>query len=215
MAIIHGATGINYFIHGKTAESDFDPRALLEPENASRLAGVTGINHEIHSLAAVLKSPSVPGLVVMTNVAGTNEVDFMAKQQDGATCLFAVGMTATNTTKEFHFQGLTDQQMGVLGENRTVTLTNGSFTDTFHGYEAHLYRTLSAGTHRVSISIKRPNVNLSWNSLTGMSYIVQYKTNLNQIQWMPVETVKGTNSVTTFTDTNPPGPQRFYQVIFP
>jgi hypothetical protein len=203
MAIIHGATGINYFIHGKTSVSDFDSRALLESENATRLAGVTEINNEVHSLAAVLKSPSITGLANMTNLVGTNEVDFMVKQPNGATCLFAVGMSDAVTTKGFQFQNLTNEQMEVIGENRTVTLTNGSFSDTFNGYEAHLYSMVGADTNRLSISVEPPNATLFWNSATGVSYTIQYKKNLNQIPWLFLGTMDGSEGTTTFTDTNP------------
>ncbi len=141
MAIIHGATGIDYFIHGKSSVTAFDERALLRLENAARLAGFTEINREVHSLAPVLKTPSVPCLVTITNLAGASEVDFMAKQRNGATYVFAVGMRNAVTTKEFHFQNLTNNQMEVIGEHRTVTLSNGSFSDTFNGYVAHLYST--------------------------------------------------------------------------
>lgn len=213
MAIIHGATGINYFIHGKTSVSHFDDRALLRPENAARLAGVTEINHEVHSLAAVLKTPSVPGLVTMTNLVGTNEVDFMAKQCNGATYLFAVGMRDAVTTKGFQFQNLTNNQMEVIGENRTVTLTNGSFSDTFNGYEAHLYRTVGAGTNRLSLSVEPPGATLFWRSVTGMSYTIQYKTNLNQVPWRFLGTMDGAGATTTFTDINLLDAQRFYRLV--
>ncbi len=215
MAIIHGATSINYFIHGKTSVSDFDDRALLRPENAARLAGVTAINNEVHFLAPVLKSASVTGLVLMTNVVGTNEVDFMVKQRNGATYLFAVGMRDSTTTKRFAFQNLSNQVMAVIGESRTVTLTNGAFTDTFNGYEAHLYSMTSVGTNRLSIALARPNVNLFWSSMDGMPYTIQYKTNLNQISWMFLGLVNGLDTTTMFTDTNGLGRQKFYRVISP
>jgi hypothetical protein len=213
MAIIHGATGINYFIHGKTSVSAFDYRDLLRPENATRLAGVTEINNEVHSLAAVLKSPSVTGLATMTNIVGTNEVDFMVKQRNGATCLFAAAMSDAVTTKGFQFQNLTNKLMEVIGENRTVTLTNGSFSDTFNGYEAHLYSTVCTGTNRLSLSFEPPGATLVWNSATGLSYTIQYKTNLNQIPWLFLGTINGAEGTNTFTDTNPLDAQRFYRVI--
>jgi hypothetical protein len=215
MAIIHGATGITYFIHGKTSVSSFDDRALLRPENAARLAGVTAINNEVTSLAAVLKSQSITGLVTLTNIVGTNEVDFMVKQRNGATYLFAVGMRDLTTTKGFQFQNLSSTEMEVIGENRTVPVTNGWFTDTFNGYEAHLYRRVNIGTNRLSISVQTPDALLSWTSVTGISYAIQYKTNLEQNPWMFLGTAAGTGAITTFTDSPPLDPQRFYRVVTP
>ena len=212
MAIIHGATGINYFIHGKTSVSDFDDRALLRPENAARLAGVTAINNELHSLAAILKSGSVTGLVTMTNVVGTSPVDFMVKQRDGATYLFAVGMRDSTTTKQFQFQSPSNALIEVVGENRALVLTKGSFTDTFNGYDAHLYRT-PAGTNHLSIFVEPPNVVLSWSSVSGVFYTIQYKTNLDQTSWMTLSAVYGAGATTTFTNARGPEARRFYRVV--
>jgi len=213
MALIHGATGINYFIHGKTSVANFDDRALLRPENAARLAGVTTINHEVHSLASALNSSSVTGLVSLTNVSDASPVDFMVKQRDGTTYLFAVGMRDVITTKGFRFQNFAAGNLEVIGEDRKVAVTNGFFTDAFHGYEAHLYRTL--GTNRLSLSLEPPNATLSWNSTSGLAYTVQYKSNLNQPLWLFLGKADATSANTTFTDTALAEPQRFYRVVGP
>jgi hypothetical protein len=215
MAIIHGATGINYFIHSKTSVSDFDDRALLRPENAARLAGVTAINNEVHSLAAVLKSPSITGLVTMTDIVGTNEVDLVVKKRNGVTYLFAVGMRRTTTTKRFQFQNPSSAEMEVIGENRTIPVTDGSFTDTFNGYEAHLYRRTNMATNRLSRSIQAPDAILSWTSATGISRTIQHETNLEQNSWMFLGTADGASAITTFTDSSPLEPKRFYRVVAP
>jgi hypothetical protein len=213
MAIIHGAGGINYFIHGKTSLSNFDDRALLRPENAGRLAAVTALNNEVHSLASVLKAASVSGLVSMTDAAGDSPVDFMVKQQNGATYLFAVGMRDSTTAKRFQFQNLPEQEIEVLGENRSLRTANRSFIDTFTGYEAHLYRAASVVTNRLSLSTDPSNRVLSWNSATGVSYTVQFKTNLDQPAWMTLGSVGGMDITTTMTDSNPIEPQRFYRLL--
>jgi hypothetical protein len=215
MALIHGASGINYFIHGKTSTNNFDDRALLHPENAARLAGFTTINGEVYSLAAALKSQSVVGLVTMTNVVGTSPVDFMVKQHNGATYLFAVGMRNVTTTKAFGFLNLSNNVFEVIGENRAVSLTNGYFTDTFDGYQAHLYRTGGSDVISLAISVNPPGVTLSWNSLNGLPYTIRYKTNLNQIPWTLLTTIPGVGGATTFTDTNSFEAQRYYQITSP
>jgi subtilase family serine protease len=54
---------------------------------------------------------------------------------------------------------------------------------------------------------------LAWNSLAGLSYQVQYKTNLAQAGWLNFSTVAATNTVTTFEDTNTlNASQRFYRL---
>jgi hypothetical protein len=60
----------------------------------------------------------------------------------------------------------------------------------------------------------RTNVfQLAWNSLAGLSYQIQYKTNLAQAGWLNFSTVAATNTVTTFEDTNSlNASQRFYRL---
>lgn len=140
MSIIHGSKGITYFIHGKTSVSDFDPRAILRPENAERLAGFTQINNQVHSLAAVIHSTTRNDLVRIETIEGDNPVDFAAKVDQNATYILAVGMREGQAVKQFQLRSVPDLPVEVLGEGRTLSLTNGSFTDTFSGYQAHLYK---------------------------------------------------------------------------
>jgi hypothetical protein len=53
---------------------------------------------------------------------------------------------------------------------------------------------------------------LNWNSLTGIVYQVQYKTNLLQAGWLTNTTLTATAAVTSFTNAIGPAPQRFYRV---
>jgi hypothetical protein len=140
MSIVHGSTGITYFIHGKSSYGDFDDRALLRPEHADRLAAVTAINNRIHQLAPVLASQTLEGVATVEDVVGTTPVDFIVKQYGGATYLFAVGMRDAVTTKLFTLTGLADTTIDVIDEGRVLSLVDGQFVDTFDGYEAHLYK---------------------------------------------------------------------------
>jgi len=140
MSIVHGSTGIIYFIHGKSSYSDFDEIALLRPEHADHLAGVTAINSRIHQLAPVLNSPTLEGVATMSTVAGTTPVDFIVKQYGPATYLFAAGMRDSVTTKLFNLPALADTTIEVLDEDRQLLLVAGQFQDTFVGYQAHLYK---------------------------------------------------------------------------
>lgn len=140
MSIVHGSTGIIYFIHGKSSYDDFDERALLRPEHADHLAGVTAINSRIHQLAPVLNSPTLEGVATMSTVAGDTPVDFIVKQYGSATYLFAAGMRDSVTTKLFNLPTLADTTIEVLDEDRQLSLVAGQFQDTFVGYQAHLYK---------------------------------------------------------------------------
>ncbi len=56
---------------------------------------------------------------------------------------------------------------------------------------------------------------LSWNSLAGLSYQVQYKTNLAQAGWLSLANLSAVANVTTFTDPNSLSTiaQRFYRLV--
>jgi autotransporter-associated beta strand protein len=60
------------------------------------------------------------------------------------------------------------------------------------------------------------NAQLSWSSVAGAQYTVQYKSNLNQPGWLNLTTIVATGPTTTIVDnTSPVPPQRFYRVISP
>ena len=56
---------------------------------------------------------------------------------------------------------------------------------------------------------------LAWNSLAGLSYQVQYKSDLAQPDWLDLGTVAATTNVTVLVDTNfgSADAQRFYRLV--
>jgi hypothetical protein len=140
MALIHGAAGFGYFCHSFYPTED--DQALLD--DPVMLAAVTAINQQISSLAPVLNSNTIQGLVV----AGTSNVavpvDVMVKQYNGSTYIFAAAMRNGSTTGTFVVP-LPDSSVNVLGESRQVQLSGGSFSDDFLPYDVHLYKIDSTG----------------------------------------------------------------------
>lgn len=60
------------------------------------------------------------------------------------------------------------------------------------------------------------NVSIAWSSVAGLTYQVQYSTNLAVGPWVTVGSVPATGTNATFTDNFPPLPTtRFYRVIIP
>lgn len=58
------------------------------------------------------------------------------------------------------------------------------------------------------------NAAVSFNSLSGVQYTLQYKNSLSDPQWQSLPPpLAGTGSSLTLTDTNPPLAQRFYRVL--
>jgi hypothetical protein len=137
MALIHGSTGLIYFVH--EWEPAFNESALLsDPE---MLAAVSRTNHQIGELAPVLNSPTV---VDGAKVASSNRsvpIATMVKKYGGAAYLFAVAMREGQTRAKFSIQGLSGpQSVQVLGEGRTLKSQDGIFEDDFAPWDVHLYQ---------------------------------------------------------------------------
>jgi hypothetical protein len=56
-------------------------------------------------------------------------------------------------------------------------------------------------------------VTLSWNSEIGVSYVVQYKVSLEEMDWLDLAQITAPGELTTFTDESIGNTQRFYRVL--
>lgn len=136
MSLIHGSRGLIYFVH--QFKPTFNEHALLD--DPEMLAGVTAINRQIRELAPVLNSPTVADGATVTSSAEAVPIDAMVKRHDGATYVFSVGMRNAPAKGAFTVRGVKNATAEVLGENRTIPVRDGKFTDEFQAYDAHLYR---------------------------------------------------------------------------
>ena len=145
MSLIHGSRGLIYFVHQFKPKSD-NAALLHDPE---MLAAVTRINRQITRLAPVLNSPTARGAVTAQSKKPDVPVATMVKQTAGATYLFAVGMRDGATDAAFTFAGTMDGTMvEVLDENRTLTVTNHTFSDHFEPWGVHRYKLTPPPTPR-------------------------------------------------------------------
>jgi hypothetical protein len=137
MSLIHGSRGVIYFVHQFKPKSDI--AALLhDPE---MLAAVTRLNRQITGLAPVLNRPAVRDAVSVRSKNPAVPVATMVKQLGGATYLFAVAMRNGATDATFTFtKALGGNAAEVLGENRTLAVTNNAFSDHFAPWDVHLYK---------------------------------------------------------------------------
>ena len=87
----------------------------------------------------MLNSSSTADSVEVNTPLGA-PVEVMQKRYGGSTYVFAAGMRNTSMRAEFHVKGVKDGSAKVLGEGRTVTLSNGRFTDEFGAFGVHIYR---------------------------------------------------------------------------
>jgi hypothetical protein len=142
MSIIHGSTGLIYFVH--EWEPRFNESALLS--DSGMLSAVTAINKRIAKLAPVLNSPTVAGGATVSPENNTVPVASMVKRHAGATYIFAVAMRGGETTATVTLRGPPGARtVEVLGENRAVTMRKGVFTDSFGPWDVHLYRIYPSG----------------------------------------------------------------------
>ena len=136
MSLIHGSQGLVYFVH-QFKPTFIEAGLLADAEMAS---AVGGINRQIRDLAAVLNSPTLVDAARVTSSAGDVPVDVLVKRHRQATYVFAAAMRNAPTTATFTFRDGGTTRAEVLGENRTLALTGGVFSDGFAPYAVHLYR---------------------------------------------------------------------------
>lgn len=137
MSLIAGSRGLIYFVH--EWKPKFSEHALLD--DAEMLAAVTAINKQIQSLAPVLNSPTVKDGAVVQSSAAEVPIDIMVKKHGGALYVFTVGMRNAETKGAFAVAGLKGKAKAeVIGENRTLDVTDGAFEDAFKPYDVHLYK---------------------------------------------------------------------------
>ncbi len=137
MSLIAGSMGIGYFCH--EFAPGFIEAGLLSYDDIT--AEVGEINAQINELAPVLNSQTVSNGVTVSSSNPDVPVAVMLKRYADATYLFAVAMRDDATSVELTFTCIPPGASAeVLGEDRSVALTDRTLADEFSGYEVHLYR---------------------------------------------------------------------------
>jgi hypothetical protein len=137
MSLIRGSRGLIYFVH------EFKPKFIEAGllADTEMLAQVTAINRQIHELATVLNTASVPDGVEVESSNKNVPVEAMLKRHEGSVYVFAAGMRDGKVEARFRVAGLTGRERAeVLGENRNFDVREGAFRDTFQPWDVHLYR---------------------------------------------------------------------------
>ncbi len=140
MSLIHGSQGIIYFVH--QFQPTFIEAALLADPEMS--AAVRDINHQIHQLAPVLNSPTVPDGATATSSDPYIPIATMTKRHGDDTYVFAVAMRNRPARATLTVDSLRGTEgaatVTVLGEDRTLQAWGGRFEDDFPAYGVRLYR---------------------------------------------------------------------------
>jgi hypothetical protein len=134
MALVHGANGIEYFCH--IFAPQFDEAGPLH-DDVMRPA-ITAINKQIQKLAPVLNSPTIENGAAVSSSNAQVPIDIMVKQYKKATYIFSVAMRDGSTTGTFTVPS--GSTVEVIGENRSLPVADGKFTDDFASFGVHLYK---------------------------------------------------------------------------
>lgn len=135
LSLIHGSRGIIYFSH-QFAPSFIEAGMLADDAMAKAIAAV---NAQITELAPVLNSPTLSDAVKVSSDHAEVPVDTLVKRAGDTTYLFAGAARAGSTKATFKLAAAGAKEAVVLGEQRKLAVTNGSFSDDFADYGVHLY----------------------------------------------------------------------------
>jgi hypothetical protein len=134
-SIIAGAQGIIYFNHSFGGPNQTQ-HCLREPAYAAVRAAVKSTNQLITQLAPVLNAPFADGFV-----SASPSVRAMAKFHESKYYVFAGSQENLSSTATFLLSGVDNGTVTVIGENRTISISNGRFPDSFpDGNAIHIYR---------------------------------------------------------------------------
>jgi hypothetical protein len=81
--------------------------------------------------------PDVQAELTVTG-SEAHPVAVMTRRSNQSTFVFAVGMTDQTVPARFRLPGASGD-LAVLGESRKLQAVDGNWSDTFKGYEVHLY----------------------------------------------------------------------------
>ena len=150
-SLIHGARGVIYFDHSFSGPGTADVNVeqsyyqTVQPGQTISIYGqIQSTDALIHQLAPVLNSPYAVNYVSTTqggyNFGQPNSfslsggIETMAKDDNGQFYIFADTRdleSQTNISATFVLNDPNATSVTVVGENRTIPVVNGKFTDTF------------------------------------------------------------------------------------
>jgi len=151
ISIIHGASGIEYFLHDFWAGDGVTTSDGLT-EDAAMTSKVNETNILITSLAQVLNSPHVSWSDYTFSISGnSSQVDIMLKEVNNTLYILTIEGegNATSVTVSFKSTRI-PSDVEVLNEGRKIKLDSSTyetytFSDTYSGYQVHLYKVTTDG----------------------------------------------------------------------
>ena len=169
---------------------------------------MAAINAKIQSLAPVLNTQSY-------QYDFNNNTDTMLKTYNGYAYIFAdIGLLESPGTKTFTLPvGVGGASVEVVGEGRTIPVSNNTFTDNFAAeYTHHVYKIAltggssdtagpSAPTGLTASAVSSTQINLTWTASTDNVGVTGYRVERCQGAGCSNFAQVGTPSGTTYNDT--------------
>jgi len=156
VSIIHGAKGIFYFgpdLFCSTLQYEADAtRAFKIQMNILTPVVLQAPSARTMYRAFTVQNVAMPLEWAAASVTGDGRVDYTVRDYQGRTWIFAARVPKTSEgwpngniptqTATFNLSGFSaTETLNVYGENRTVTATNGQWSDAFAGFDVHIYYT--------------------------------------------------------------------------
>jgi hypothetical protein len=137
LALIHSANGVIYFLD--SWNPSFREDAIFA--DSAMVTAVTGLNAQLKLLAPELNSASIPNLVAVTSSNASAPIDTMVKANGTSIYVFSAISRAGTGAGSFVIGGMSGNAMAkVVGENRSVNVTGGKFSDNFAANGVHIYQ---------------------------------------------------------------------------
>jgi len=129
LALTAGAKGIGYWSYGALGW-----QYLPDEQKPAYWEYLKRVTLEVKSLEPALLAKDAKILASKP----TADILSLERVAEGKKYLLTANNTPTTQTVEFHLQCLASQ-VSVLGENRTIPVVDGKFTDAYEPYGVHLY----------------------------------------------------------------------------
>ncbi|MBN2581743.1 MAG: hypothetical protein JXL80_01655 [Planctomycetes bacterium] len=131
-AIVNGAHGLGFdYTSWKPTWASIRMDPAAEKQLGPELATIQELKEVF-----LLGKATVPATV---NADNKDAVQIMAREHGGKTYVFAVNVEPKACKAEFALEGVKAAKAKVIGEERTVELSGGRFSDAFDTYAVHLY----------------------------------------------------------------------------
>ena len=134
-SIINGSRGVIMFVQDYI-DAGGNANAFQDTRYAAHKSAVEAFYTQVQSLQTIILGQNAVGLVKVVN----GPIDMLVKWNSGTPYIFAHQRDQSSSTPTFSVTGFLNGLVNVVGENRSIQMTAGTFTDTFaDGNTVHIY----------------------------------------------------------------------------